>query len=67
MKYRYIGKSGLLASRICLGAMTFGQPDWGCDKKTSIDIINAYLEQGGNFIDTADVYSKNVSEEIVGE
>jgi 1-deoxyxylulose-5-phosphate synthase len=67
MKYRYLGKSGLLVSRICLGTMTFGTEGWGCDRSTSIDITRRFIEAGGNFIDTADMYSLGVSEEIVGE
>jgi aryl-alcohol dehydrogenase-like predicted oxidoreductase len=67
MKYRYLGKTGLLVSRICLGAMNFGADGWGCDKETSIAIIRAFLEAGGNFIDTADAYNKGISEAIVGE
>jgi aryl-alcohol dehydrogenase-like predicted oxidoreductase len=39
MKYRYLGSSGLLMSRITLGTMTFGAPDWGCDEKESHAII----------------------------
>jgi len=46
--------------------MTFGTPDWGCDKATSIDITNRFIESGGNFIDTADMYAGGVSEEFLG-
>jgi len=67
MKYRYIGKTGLLVSRICLGTMTFGAKDWGCDSKTAIQLIHKYLDGGGNFIDTADIYAGGSSEEITGE
>ncbi len=67
MKYRYLGKTGLLVSRISLGTMTFGAKDWGCDRTTSSEMIHRYLEAGGNFIDTADIYAGGVSEEIVGE
>ncbi|MBD3418528.1 MAG: aldo/keto reductase [Chitinivibrionales bacterium] len=67
MKYRYLGNSGLAVARVCLGTMTFGQQGWGCDKKTSHAILDAYLEQGGNFIDTADMYSGKQSEQIIGE
>ncbi len=67
MKYRYMGKTGLLVARVCLGTMTFGAKDWGCDEKTSRVIIHRYLEAGGNFIDTADIYAGGVSEEIIGE
>ena len=67
MKYRIMGKSGVAVSRVCLGTMTFGKSGWGCDKKTSIEIVHAFLDKGGNFIDTADVYSSGESEEYVGE
>jgi aryl-alcohol dehydrogenase-like predicted oxidoreductase len=67
MKYRYMGNTGLLVSRVCLGTMTFGVKDWGCDRKTSKELINQYLDAGGNFIDTADIYAGNASEEIIGE
>jgi aryl-alcohol dehydrogenase-like predicted oxidoreductase len=66
MKYRYLGKSGLKVSRVCLGTMTFGQENWGCDKETSIKIIDKFIDYGGNFIDTADMYSNGLSEEIIG-
>jgi len=66
MKYRNLGNSGLLVSRICLGTMTFGTPEWGCDKATSIEITNRFIESGGNFIDTADMYARGVSEEFLG-
>ena len=66
MKYRYLGNSGLLVSRISLGTMTFGTPDWGCDETESHAIIKHYLDGGGNFIDTADVYAAGKSEEIIG-
>ncbi len=67
MKYRYLGNSGLLVSRICLGTMTFGMKDWGCDYETSASITNAFMSAGGNFIDTADMYSSGFSEEFVGK
>lgn len=66
MKYRYLGESGLLVSRICLGTMTFGMEGWGCDQTTAVSITNRFIEQGGNFIDTADMYSLGVSEEMLG-
>ncbi len=67
MKYRYLGNSGLLVSRVCLGTMTFGMEGWGCDRATAIDITNAFVEAGGNFMDTADMYSVGVSEEMLGQ
>ncbi len=66
MKYRYLGSSGLLMSRITLGTMTFGAPDWGCDEKESHAIIKKYIEAGGNTLDIADIYAGGRSEEIVG-
>jgi aryl-alcohol dehydrogenase-like predicted oxidoreductase len=66
MKYRYLGSSGLLMSRITLGTMTFGAPDWGCDEKVSHAIIKKYLDAGGNTLDIADIYAGGRSEEIVG-
>lgn len=66
MKYRFLGSSGLLVSRIALGAMTFGTDDWGCAESEAHDILKAYLNAGGNFIDCADVYAGGRSEEIVG-
>jgi aryl-alcohol dehydrogenase-like predicted oxidoreductase len=65
MKFRYLGNSGLLVSRICLGTMTFGMKDWGCDQATAVAITRRFLEAGGNFIDTADMYSAGVSEEYL--
>ena len=66
MKYRYLGASGLLMSRLTLGTMTFGAPDWGCDEETSHAIIRRYIESGGNCLDIADIYAGGRSEEIVG-
>jgi aryl-alcohol dehydrogenase-like predicted oxidoreductase len=66
MKYRYLGSSGLLMSRLSLGTMTFGAPDWGCDEQESHAIINNYIEAGGNSLDIADIYAGGRSEEIVG-
>lgn len=57
MKYRFLGSSGLLVSRISLGAMSFGVTDWGCDEKESHAMIKKYLDAGGNAIDSADVYA----------
>ena len=66
MKYRFLGSSGLLVSRITLGTMTFGAPDWGCDEKASHGIIKKYIDAGGNSLDIADIYAGGRSEEIVG-
>ncbi len=64
MEYRRLGKSGLKVSEIGLGTNTFGGR---ADEKTSIAIIEQALESGVNFIDTADIYTRGQSEEIVGK
>ena len=66
MRIRKLGRTGLKVSNLCLGAMTFGNKEWGCDEPTSRRIVDRFLDAGGNFIDTADVYSNGVSEEITG-
>lgn len=66
MQYRFLGDSGLLVSRVCLGTMNFGQDGWGCDADTSTAIVRNFIESGGNFIDTADLYAGGVSEEFLG-
>jgi len=67
MKYRYLGNSGLAVSRLCLGTMTFGNEAWGCDPATSKSLVDAFIDAGGNFIDTADLYTKGESEVILGK
>lgn len=64
---RRLGRSGLQVSPLCLGAMNFGNPAFGCDEKTSLAVIHAWLDAGHNFIDTANVYSTGQSELIVGK
>jgi aryl-alcohol dehydrogenase (NADP+) len=63
MEYRTLGRSGLKVSPLCLGTMMFGGPT---DEGTARRIIDRAADQGVNFIDTADVYEKGRSEEIVG-
>lgn len=63
MEYRKLGQSGAIVTSYCLGTMTFGAE---ADETTSHLILDDYAEAGGNFIDTADVYSVGLSEEIVG-
>lgn len=63
MEYRKLGRTGLMVSELCLGTMTFGNE---ADEKTSKGITDRFVETGGNFVDTANVYSKGVSEEITG-
>jgi aryl-alcohol dehydrogenase-like predicted oxidoreductase len=63
MEYKNLGKTGLKVSELCLGAMTFGRE---CDEKLSHQLMDRFADAGGNFIDTADVYTAGRSEEIVG-
>lgn len=66
MELRYLGRTGVRVSPLCLGAMMFGA--WGnTDHDESVRIIHRALEAGINFVDTADVYSAGESEEIVGK
>src|SRR5918912_848842 len=66
MDHRTLGRTGVQVSPLCLGAMMFG--DWGNrDHDDSVRIIHRALDAGINFIDTADVYSRGESEEIVGK
>ncbi len=65
MNYRYLGRTGLKVSELCLGAMTFGR-EHEASEAESHDMLGRFTEAGGNFIDTADVYSRGVSEEILG-
>jgi len=69
MEYTFLGKSGLRVSRICLGCMTFGDNGNGaksCDEAESHAVLDRFLELGGNFIDTANVYAAGQSEAYIG-
>jgi aryl-alcohol dehydrogenase-like predicted oxidoreductase len=67
MKFNQLGRSGLLVSDLCLGAMIFGEESTrGTPPAEAERMINRYLDAGGNFIDTSDVYADGRSEEIVG-
>jgi aryl-alcohol dehydrogenase (NADP+) len=69
MEYLRLGETGLKVSRICLGMMTYGTPewrDWILDEAESRPFIQHALEAGINFFDTADMYSLGVSEEVTG-
>lgn len=70
MNYRYLGRTGLKVSELCLGSMQFG---WTADEDLSYEILNAAFEAGINFIDTADIYSRwvdgnpgGIAETIIG-
>ena len=68
MQYKLLGKSGLRVSELCLGTMTFGEDwGWGSSKEESQKIYQAFREAGGNFIDTANVYTNGTSEKFLGE
>lgn len=72
MQYRKMGRTGLKVSALCLGTMQFG---WTADEEASVAVMDAFIEGGGNFIDTADIYTNwagdasygGRSEEIIGE
>lgn len=67
LRYRLLGKSGLRVSELCLGTMSFGQQwGFGADEATSHQVLDAFREAGGNFLDTANKYHGGETEEIVG-
>ena len=67
-QYVTLGNSGLRVSPFCLGAMTFGEDwGWGSNVADSDRIMARFIERGGNFIDTANVYTKGHSEKIIGD
>ena len=70
MEYRRLGRTGLKVSEICMGTMELG---WSCDEATAFQLLDTFVEAGGNFLDTANVYilrdgvgRKGMSEEIIG-
>jgi aryl-alcohol dehydrogenase-like predicted oxidoreductase len=70
MQYRNLGRSGLKVSELCMGSMQFG---WTTDEPHAFEVLDAYVASGGNFLDTADVYTRwfpgnpgGVAEEIIG-
>lgn len=66
--YYTLGRSGLRVSRLALGAMTFGTEwGWGADEETTRQLFNTYVDAGGNFIDTADLYTNGTSERLIGK
>jgi len=68
MKYVSLGSSGLIVSRLCLGTMFFNdESDLGISPAKSMSIIDAYLDHGGNYLDTADVYGGGASESLLAE
>jgi aryl-alcohol dehydrogenase-like predicted oxidoreductase len=70
MEYTKLGSTGVIVSRLCFGTMTFGQSQWklgGVDQKLADEMVNAAVNNGINFFDTADVYSSGQSEEMLGK
>jgi aryl-alcohol dehydrogenase-like predicted oxidoreductase len=67
-QYRLLGRSGLRVSPLALGTMTFGQDwGWGADEAEARNIFDAYVDRGGNFVDTAVNYTNGASERILGK
>jgi aryl-alcohol dehydrogenase-like predicted oxidoreductase len=68
MRYQLLGRSGLRVSEICLGTMTFGEEwGWGSSKEESRGIYDRFRDLGGNFVDTANLYTNGTSELFLGE
>lgn len=68
MRYKLLGRSGLRVSELSLGTMTFGEDwGWGADKETCQKMFEMFANAGGNFIDTANLYTNGTSEKYVGE
>lgn len=68
MKYKLLGKTGIRVSELCLGTMTFGS-EWGfgSNKEESKKVFDTFVNRGGNFFDTANIYTKGTSEKYLGE
>lgn len=71
LPYRYLGSTGLKVSSVCLGTMTFGKKEGTrpgqSDQVTAETLLDKFVEIGGNFIDTADIYQMGESETIIGQ
>ena len=66
--YRLLGRSGLRVSPLSLGTMTFGEDwGWGTDKAEAQRILDTYVDRGGNFVDTANMYTNGTSEQLLGQ
>ena len=63
MNYRYMGRTGLKVSELCMGTQTFG---WGADEPTAFAMANRFVEAGGNFFDTSNIYNEGKSETMLG-
>ena len=68
MRYKLLGRSGLRVSELCLGTMTFGEDwGWGANRDECDKMLRLFTDAGGNFIDTANLYTNGTSERLVGE
>jgi aryl-alcohol dehydrogenase-like predicted oxidoreductase len=68
VKYYLLGLSGLRVSELALGAMSFGTEwGWGIEIREARQMLDLYIENGGNFVDTANVYTNGSSEKMLGE
>jgi aryl-alcohol dehydrogenase-like predicted oxidoreductase len=63
MDYRFMGRTGLKVSEICLGTQTFG---WGADEPTALSLADRFVDAGGNFFDTSNIYNRGESERMLG-
>jgi aryl-alcohol dehydrogenase-like predicted oxidoreductase len=63
MQYRFMGRTGLKVSELCLGTQTFG---WGADEPTAHALADRFVEAGGNFLDTSNIYNEGQSETMLG-
>ncbi len=68
MDYKLLGRTGIKVSELCLGTMTFGTDwGWGSEKDEAQKVYETFVERGGNFFDTANIYTKGTSEKWLGE
>jgi aryl-alcohol dehydrogenase-like predicted oxidoreductase len=68
MRYKLLGRSGLRVSELALGTMSFGEEwGWGASKEDSLRLFDTFADAGGNFLDTANVYTEGTSERYLGE
>lgn len=63
MEYRFLGRTGLKVSELCMGTQTFG---WGADEETAHAMADHFVEAGGNFFDTSNIYNEGESERMLG-
>ena len=64
MQYRFMGRTGLKVSELCMGTQTFG---WGADEPTAHRMASQFVDAGGNFFDTSNIYNEGQSETMLGK